>query len=400
MNLSRPGLVFVNRVYRPSTEATSQLLTDLAEALAARGWPVQVVASGEKDEVQAGVRIHRTGPGDTRRGLVSRALAYLRFVREARHRMENLVRPGDVAVFMTDPPMLGPFGSGIVRQRGGATVHWIQDIYPEIVPAHVGRWMAPLLAPLRWWRNRAWRAAAACVPVGTDMAAHVAGVSVPAGRVLPVFNWAPRELDTPAAPAAAQALREKWGVADKFVVAYSGNLGRVHEFATILGAAERLRGDPGIVFLFIGDGPQLPEVRAAVEGAGLSNVRFLPAQPRAELAASLAAADAHLVTLRPAFARLVNPSKLAGVLAAGRPALFVGPPDGETARLLAGEDCGRAIAPGDSAVLAAACRELRQQPAVRERLGRNARAAHGRHFNLAGAVARWEEILTTAGAGR
>ncbi len=394
--MTRPRVIFVNRVYRPSAEATAQLLTDLAETLAGRGWPVQVIASGERDEELHGVRVQRTGPADTRRGLVSRILSCLRFAEEARQRLDDLVKPGDVVVFMTDPPLLGTLSAGNVRRHGGAVVRWLQDSYPEIVSAHAGAWLAAPLAPLRWLRNRALRSAAACVPVGRDMAAHVRDAGVPAARVHPVFNWAPRELDTPVSPETIRAVRENWSVADKFVVAYSGNLGRVHEFTTILGAAERLRGESGLVFLFIGDGPRLPEVRAAVERGGLPNVRFLPLQPRRELAASLAAADAHLVTLLPRFARLVNPSKLAGVLAAGRPVLFVGPPGGEIAGLLAAEDCGRAFAVGDAPGLAEACRRWQGQPEECARLGRHARAAHGRHFTLAGAVARWEEILTAA----
>ncbi len=394
--MNRPRLIFVNRVYWPSTEATAQLLTDLAEALAARGWPVQVIASGESDEALNGVRVHRTGPAETKRSLFGRVFAYARFVEEVRQRLHDLSQPGDIVVMMTDPPMLGTLSAGNVRPRDGAVVRWIQDIYPEIVPAHAGAWLAVPLAPLRWLRNRAWRHAAACAPVGTDMAQHLIAGGVPARRVHPVHNWAPRELGAPPAAAAICSVREKWGVADKFVVAYSGNLGRVHEFATILGAAGLLRAEPGIVFLFVGGGPRLPEVRAAAERAGLPNIRFLPPQPREELAASLAAADAHLVTLLPRFARLVNPSKLAGVLAAGRPALFIGPPEGEIAKLLAAEDCGRAFAVGDPAGLAAACRRLRDRPEDSARLGRNARAAYARHFTLAGAVARWEEILNAA----
>ncbi|HYC69780.1 MAG TPA: glycosyltransferase family 4 protein [Opitutaceae bacterium] len=392
----RPRLVFVNRVYRPSEAATAQLLADLAESLAARGWPVDVVATGDDEGLVGGVRVHRAGPTRPRRGILARAADDRAFHAAVRRRLGGVLAPGDVAVAMTDPPLLSVAVQDAAAARGARTVHWIQDIYPDIVAAHAGRWLWPALAPLRWRRNRAWRAAAACAPVSADMARHVLAQGVPAPRVSVLPNWAPRELDQPAAAAAVQAQRARWGFGDRFVVAYSGNLGRVHEFATVLAAAARLRDRTDIAFAVIGDGPRLPAVRAAAARAGLANVRFLPPQPRAGLAASLAAADAHLVTLRPAFGSLVSPSKLAGAFAAGRPVLFVGPEGSAAAAVHGG--CGSAFRPGDDDGLASTIAAWAGDPAQAARLGAAARAAYERAFTLAGAVARWEALLRSVAA--
>src|SRR5258708_166637 len=154
------------------------------------------------------------------------------------------------------------------------------------------------------------------------MAQLVREHQVPAERITLVPNWAPRELHEPAATEAIAARRLAWGVSDKFVIAYSGNLGRVHEFAAVLEAAGRLKAQRDIVFLFIGTGARFEEIRIAAAARGFDNVRLLPPAPRAALPAALAAADVQLVTLKLAFGRLVYPSKLAGVLAAGRPVLF------------------------------------------------------------------------------
>jgi colanic acid biosynthesis glycosyl transferase WcaI len=396
---NRPRVIFVNRVYWPSTAATAQLLADLTAGLAAAGWEVHVIAAGMGPDHYEGVAIHRTGGDERHDGLASQALNYLRFLRAARQQVGRLVEPGDVVVPLTDPPLLaGLFSGDDVTRRGGMVVHWLQDVYPEILSAHAGSWLTAPLAPVKAWRNRAWRRAARCVPVGEEMAALVAAAGVPVERIRISPNWAPRELDRPAEAGAIALRRAAWGVEDKFVVAYSGNLGRVHEFAAVIDAAARLRERTDIVFLCIGTGPRFAEVQAAAQSRGLGNVRFLPPETRENLPAALAAADVHLVTLKPAFHQLVYPSKLAGVLAAGRPVLFVGPVEGEIARLLMREDCGLACAPHDGAHLARAIAGCAADPARRAQLGRNGRAAYVKMFSFDAALARWQEILREASA--
>jgi colanic acid biosynthesis glycosyl transferase WcaI len=105
------------------------------------------------------------------------------------------------------------------------------------------------------------------------------------------------------------------------------------------------------------------------------------------------------VTLKPAFAGLVYPSKLAGVLAAGRPVLFVGPPEGEIARLLQLEMCGAAIAPGKAARLAEILVQWQSKPSLREEQ-QAARAAYSKHFTFAAALSQWEEMLSHPGTER
>lgn len=392
-----PRVIFVNRVYWPAPAATAQLLTDLAEGLAARGWDVHVVAGGTGPDRHNGVTIHRTGGEVGHEGLFSQARNYGQFLHRARRRLAQSVQPGDVVVVMTDPPLLGAAVTGIATARGALVVHWIQDIYPEIVSAHAGAIAGLPLLPLRWKRDRAWQAARRCVVLGEDMAQLVTEQGVPADKLALAPNWAPRELDIPAPAEAIAARRSAWGLTDKFIVAYSGNLGRVHEFAAVLAAANELQARTEIVFLFIGRGPRFDEVRAAAQLRGLANVRFLSPESRENLAAALAAPDVHLVTLKPAFARLVYPSKLAGVLAAGRPVLFVGPPEGEIARLLARAQCGAAFAPADGAGLAATIRQWQAEPTRLTELGRAARSTYEKNFTFGSALAHWGEILRRAG---
>ena len=194
------------------------------------------------------------------------------------------------------------------------------------------------------------------------------------GRICVIPNWADREAIRPVA-AVDNPLRREWGLEGKFVVCYSGNMGRVHEFDTILGAAERLNGQAaGIGFLFIGGGAQRRMVEDEARGRALANVQFRPYQDRAGLSFSLGVGDVHLVSQRPEVEGYVFPSKLYGILAAGRPVVFIGEAQGEIGALVEREGIGVAVRQGDAAGLAEHLQRLAGDAALREAMGRRARA--------------------------
>jgi glycosyltransferase involved in cell wall biosynthesis len=396
----RRRVIFVNRRYRPDEAATSQLLTDLAEHLAARGFAVEVIAArfrpedGPSGERIAGVAVRRLGAGGTaaRAGLVARAFASLGFALAAAFTLVRGLRPGDAVVAMTDPPLLGVMLAPAVALRRGRMINWLQDVFPETAAAlgigAAGGWLGRALAA---FRNRALRRAAANVVIGRRMEERLSR-AVPDGRWALIPNWALEEPDAPPPPAAS-GFRRSLGLTGQFVVGYSGNLGRAHEFGTLLGAAIRLRDRRDIVFLIVGSGFHRARLEADVAAAGLTSFLFAPPQPRAGLADSLAAADAHLVSLRPALEGLVVPSKLYGVAAAARPVLFVGDPAGEIGALCAANGCGMAIAEGDEAGLADAILALADDPDERQRLGRAALALIQGPLSRKLALERWERLL-------
>ena len=392
--MSSPArLIFVNRVYWPSEEATAQLLTDLAQGLVTLGWEVHVITAGSGPGSKDGVTIHRTGGKDRHRGLYSRIANYLEFVIGARRHLAEVLRPGDIVITMTDPPMLALFISGQIHKRGAGLVHWVQDIYPEVAQQHTGSWSKCFFAPWRSWRDRAWRQADHCVVVGADMLTLPQNADVPPSRLSTCPNWAPRELEQPATKDDIASLRSEWGLAGKFIVAYSGNLGQVHEFAPILDAAEALQDEASIVFLFLGNGARYPEVKNTIEQRKLGNVRMLPAQPRERLAASLAAADVHLVSLRPEFADLVNPSKLAGVLAAGRPVIWIGPLNSANAARVSQSACGAVFSTGNANALGSILRHWNLSPAEVSQMGLAARSCYTDGFTLNSALRFWDHLL-------
>ena len=148
-----------------------------------------------------------------------------------------------------------------------------------------------------------------------------------------------------------------------------------------------------IVWLFVGGGALYKPFEDEVKRRGLRSVQFRPYQPRERLAESLSAGDVHLISLRPEFEGLVVPSKYYGILAAGRPTLFVGAADGEIARNLALNRTGLSVAMGDGAALAKAVVELSRQPDRVREMGVTARAVFERDFTRETSIARWSALL-------
>jgi glycosyltransferase involved in cell wall biosynthesis len=310
--------------------------------------------------------------------------------------LAGLAAPGDVVVAMTDPPSLGIAVWPVAWLKRTRQLHWAQDIYPEVAMALSRRRLLHALGILlRPWRNLAWRQSAGCVAPGGDMARFVAGTGVAPEKITVIPNWAPHGL-APQSPAAAEPLRARWNLQGKFVVAYSGNLGRVHDLEPVLALAAAVRDEPRIAFVFIGSGAQRPGLEKATAERRLPNVHFQSAQPRPELAMTLALGDVHLVTLRAGCERLVFPSKLYGIAAVGRPVVFIGPRDCELARLVVERAFGFAFTRDEVSAMADLLRQLAADPARGTALGHAAAEFSRAEGRLDHAVAAWERLLREA----
>lgn len=387
-------IVFVNRFYWPDSPATAQLLTDLAEGLANQGWPVTILArrpnaSVPETEVHRGVQIRRIRTSAWgRRSLTGRALDFSTFILGVRRQLRTQLETQDVLVTMTDPPLLGPAVGTVVRQRGAHWVHWTQDIFPEVASAVSRLGFLNTLIP---WRDRAWRAADHCVVPGTDMAEVLRRHGVRSGRITVSENWAPVGLR----PAESAAWRQRQGLADRFVVMYSGNLGRVHDFSAIVPLARALGPNSGIRFVFVGDGAQRAKLEERVRAEGLEHVSFLPAQPRDELPAVLSAGDLHLITLRAGCENLVFPSKLYGIAAVGRPALVIGPRGCEPSRVVTTHGFGTGHTPDEIPGMVEFIRRLQVDASFTATLGQAALQFSQRHGQFDRALASWSRVLTS-----
>ena len=404
-------LIFVNRFFYPDHSATSQLLSDLCFELSGLGHEVKVVTSCQLyDDADAvlpsqervnGVEVHRVRTSRFgRANLIGRAVDYATFYLAAGWLLWRIARMGDVIIAKTDPPLISVIAFFVARLRGARLINWVQDVFPEVAEALGVRALAgPQAMLLRSLRNAAFRAAAANVVLGERMAAVVEMGGASPSRIREIANWADMDAIRPLAHT-DNALRHKWNLDDKLVVCYSGNMGRVHEFETMLGAPQRLRsndddtgGAKGIEFLFIGGGAQRRKVEDEVRSRGLSNIQFRPYQDRADLSLSLGIGDVHLVSQRPEVEGYVFPSKLYGILAAGRPVVFVGDPQGEISLLVEREGIGVAVRQGDARGLAEQLLRLAGDAALREAMGVRARELLCNRYDKRIAFKAWQDLL-------
>ena len=396
--------VFVNRYYEPDESASSQMLTDLARGLAASGLMVHVVCSRQlygdpkarlpRHENLLGVTVHRvptTRFGRTR--LFGRAIDYASFYAAAGVTLAKLLGIGDVLIAKTDPPLVSILAALIARSKRAALINWQQDVFPEVAVL-LGVHLLPgwLDALLRRLRDSSLRFASMNVVIGSRMFEYFRGRGIPADRLCVIENWADSGAIVPK-PSTASALRARLELADRFVVCYSGNLGKAHEFDTLLSAASALRANPSIVFLIIGGGTKMAPLQRAVAALSLENFRFLPYQPREELEDSLAAADLHVVSLLPTLEGLILPSKLYGILAAGRPLVFIGDPKGDIARVVSDAECGAIVEINAGEALAAAILRLQADPAACDAMGTRARESLVNRYSMEKGIERWLALL-------
>jgi colanic acid biosynthesis glycosyl transferase WcaI len=395
--------VFVNRYFHPDESATSRLLSDLAFRLMERGIEVAIVTSRQLYEDEharlparesiRGVSVHRVGTfnfGRTR--LLGRALDYLSFHLAAGVKLLSLLRSQDVVVAKTDPPLICVVSGLAARCRGARLVNWLQDVFPEVAqalaPAVMPRWLHAMLVSIR---DRSLRVAAMNVVIGNSMRDRLLGRGIPTDRIRVIPNWTDPQAIAPI-PKHDSHTCDRLGLEKLFVVGYSGNLGRAHEFHTLLAAARQLQ-DGRFVFLMTGGGARMTELRAAVTQAGLTNFHFQGYQPATLLADCLAAADVHLVSLLPSLEGLIVPSKVYGILAAGRPVVFVGHAQGEIARLLREHDCGISVECGLGQQLADELLALQADPERMRVLGANARRLALTRHTSDSASADWSGLL-------
>lgn len=350
-------IIAVNRFYRPDHSATSQLLGDLAEHLANEGHDVTVVTSRQrydggsrlpKREAIAGVDVRRIATTNYgRANLFGRAIDYLTFYVSVFFALLSLGKRGDLLIIKTDPPLVCVPAGVAARFRRMTTVNWCQDLFPEIAVSLGMRWASGWVGRVcRWARNRALRRARFNAVLHDKMAEHLVGEGIQASQIVVLPNWPDAGIRP--APRDDNTLRREWGLGARFVIGYSGNLGRAHMPAAIADLVRQTRDNADLTWLFTGGGVGMQALRDAL--GGQSNVIFKPYQPQARLGESLSVADIHLISLDPGCEGVIVPSKLYGVRAVNRPVLFLGHPDGAVAREIAGHKAGWTLdagAPGD-----------------------------------------------------
>ena len=398
------AVVFVNRYFYPDASATSQILSDLVFGLARESISVRVVTSRQNyhdktrvfpaREMLDGVDIRRVWSTCFGRiGLLGRFFDSTTFIAAAAFKLLFSLRKNDKVVIMTDPPMIGWVIFMVAKLRGAKSLNWTQDVFPETAQILKSRWVSgPLMSLLKTLRDASFRGAYMNIVIGERMAEYFLSRGISSAKIRVIHNWSDGKHIYPI-PKENNPLLKMWDLRDRFIVGYSGNMGRVHEFETILRAAEILLEDKKFVFLFTADGYYRDHVASLAADRKLTNIYFKPPQAYKDLAPGLGVSDVHLVCLRPDLESLVVPSKFYGIAAAGRPVIFIGDADGEIARLVQAHECGVVVVSGDGRMLAATLKQLEENRGLTLQMGVNARALFEKMFEKQHAFRQWKEVI-------
>jgi colanic acid biosynthesis glycosyl transferase WcaI len=366
-------ITFFNRSYYPDQTATGQLLTDLCEDLVrVHGHEVTVVAgpplqpsspmqpSGRRlveEQRHNGVRILRaSGSRVDKRRFVGRATNYVTYFSSACVAGLRLGRT-DVVVALTDPPIIGLAGWMSSLRYRAPLVMAFNDLFPEVAALLPDFHSSTINAALQKVNQFLVRRAAMNVALGETMRRRlIEDKGAPSERTIVIPSWA----DTTAIEPGEREndFRREHGLSGRFVVMHSGNIGLSQSLETIVESAALLRDDPRIHLVFQGEGVSRPALEARVRDLNLTNVSFLPFAPKARLSESFAAADMFIISLQRGLAGYIVPSKLYGILAAGRPYVAAVEDSCEVAELTRTNGCGLVVEPGQAGQMADAVRQF------------------------------------------
>ncbi|MGD1105742.1 MAG: glycosyltransferase family 4 protein [Terracidiphilus sp.] len=393
---SRARIIVISQFFGPDQSAVGQFLADFANGAAEVGHDVRVVCGADdyaSEEVAARGSTQRENPESNAeqpsgRGSIhvarvrtatfsqsklKKLLSYATFYAGAVWRALRIPKP-DVVLTLTAPPGLAWIGWLLQQIRGCRHVAWEMDLYPDIAIAldiPVARWTSMMLDFPR-------RRADAVIAPGDCMKIRLLQHRIPEDRIVVAENWADGRTIFPLPFPAPPPLR----------ILYSGNLGSAHDVATIRAVMVHLANHPDFQFVFTGGGLERRELIEFCQKRGIENVSFPSYVRLQDLGASLAECHLGLVTQKPVTLGAVVPSKIYGLMAAGRPVLYIGPAEATPALLIRRFECGWHFDCGDEAGVSAFLLRLVENPEELRRKGQNGREAFIAGYDKPAGVAR------------
>ncbi len=411
-------ILLINQYYPPDTAATGQFLADVAEGLAKSKHEVHVLCSqcayeGGKlktkrqdrkkmiqgqncaghEHIVSQIHVHRvraSGFGCKRSAY--RLMDYLSFLVLASFAALRMPRM-DVCMTLTTPPFVALTGWLLKKLRHTRFLLWSMDMYPEIAVAY-GAIKSDGLLHRRLARlsRMLYREASGVISLGELMTKQLIKAGADPDKIVIIDNWAPGECIKRTSPGETFSPVTS-NTHDGITIMYSGNLGAGHELETVVRA---IQGDGTMQryhMLFVGNLRSRRRFHTLVSRAGLDHADSRATAPLDQLSRTLAAGDIHVVSQRRKTQGLIVPSKLYGVMAAGRAILFVGPENSEAARIVLRSGAGFVVRPGDVVRTKAALREMAVNPGLRTIMGERAREYYERHYGRDRSVSRIVEFI-------
>lgn len=399
--------------YYPDQLGNAPLMIGLCEGLASRGHRVTVVCafphhvSGKIDpqyrrklyqrDHHNGVDILRTFIYAPQGGTLAKMANYASFT------ITSLLAAASVpkvdVVFTPSPPLT----LGLVDHLLGALkrVPWvynIQDLFPEAA-VRLGVLTNPkVIGAFERLERFVYRKASIISVISEGFRQHLLAHGVPDDKIRVIPNYSDTQLITPE-PLANNSYRAEHGLEDTFVVQFSGRMGYSQGLEHVIAAWKLLADLPDLRLMMVGDGQARPMVEEALSNDPRAVV--LPLQPRAQLSSLLAAADVGLAPLRHGMAGTSVPSKIFGIMAAGRPVIACVERPTDTSLMLDEAECGLVTPPEDPQALADAIRRLYTDRKLARTMGENGRVRVVDRHSQDAVVDQYETmLLELVGAGR
>jgi putative colanic acid biosynthesis glycosyltransferase WcaI len=395
--------------YAPDLGPSAPLFTMLAEGLVQRGHEVTVIAavphypSGIVPVAFRSWRVQRSSEHDVevirvplpsmdRSNLAQRLLQFICYQLGAT--WAGLKQQYDAAIVTNSALTVWLPYACLVVLRGKPAVYSVADVYPDVgVTLGIFRHKAVIRAVAGLERFCLNHAGVVRI-LSESFRPGLRALGVPDPKMALVYDWVDTDLIQPL-PRDNGFAREQ-GLTDGFVVLYAGNIGLSQGLEHVLTAAQLLADDRDLQFVIVGDGAGREHLGLQAQQMGLTNVRFLPFQPRPRLPEVLATADVSLVTLQRGIGAGSLPSKTFSIFASGRPVLASVDEGSEAWDMVERAGAGLCVPPENPSRLAEAIRALQEDPERRERLGRNGRLWAERHHSPQAAAERFEKLMLDA----
>ncbi|MDR2735863.1 MAG: glycosyltransferase family 4 protein [Puniceicoccales bacterium] len=389
-------IVLVCKDFWPDTQATSQLFSDLIYHLTEKGHHISVIcgypmASECKfDETQplGKVKITRIGPKKpSKKNILCRLYHYLAFSLCLGTHMFKYRHNKVIA--LTAPPFLPAWIYILQKLFKFKYSLFILDLYPEILTG--SKIFKPNIFLIKVWKylnKKAFYHADRIFVLGRDME-NVLKTSYGLGETVYYFpHWS--QTNGKLINFEDTYLINRLNLRSKFVVQYSGNMGLLHDMDSFVLVAKTLASYEQIHFLFIGSGKR--KKNAQKLSTRMKNITWLPQQSKAHLAETLAACHVGLVSLRESMLGYAVPSKLYGILAAGRAVIAMAPKGSEIEQTITESNCG--IVTTGIQDTATAILELYYNREKLEQLSANGHREFLKKYTLANAIVRYEQLCT------
>jgi len=405
--LKRKILVIEQNFY-PEVAAAGQLLLDLCEDLARAGYQVKVITGNPKELFQKKIKISKRenyrgveiirlkSTALSKYNVAGRVINYLTFHLSIFFHIIFSKRP-DLVLVLSNPPFISLHGLILKIFKKCKVIYNVQDLFPDLA-VELGKLRnKPFIFILKTLSKYIIRKMDKVIVVGEYMERKIREdilKDIEADHIVTIHNWADGE-KLKVIDKKDIYFKKDWGLEDKFIILYSGNIGYLHEFDTIISAAEDIqnKGYKDIVFVFIGEGIKKEYIRKKAEEKGLDNILFFPYQPRDKLTYSLGSADISLVTLEEGFEGMVVPSKIYGILASGRPVIGVAGKESEIIEIIREGECGRVVKIGDYMTFSEAIIEYYKNPQKCIKEGMSGRKYFEKNFDRKIATRKYIKII-------